>query len=261
PFATRTSRRCRPTSAPTRRGRWSGRSARVTQRDAASSRRRSRRRSSSFCPGADMSVSTGTTVDKLEVSAHTIPTDRPESDGTLEWDSTTIVIVEAHAADKVGLGYTYTHDAAARLIQDKLAPAVRGLDLEQDLSRAWHQLGHSLRNIGRPGIGFMALSAVDIALWDLKARVLDQPLVDLLGGVRDEAALYGSGGFTSYSLERLADQCAGWVAEGIPRVKIKVGRSPDDDPARLDATPVAIGHETELFVDANGAYGRDDAVA
>jgi len=208
-----------------------------------------------------MSVSTGTTVDKLEVSAHTIPTDRPESDGTLEWDSTTIVIVEAHAADKVGLGYTYTHDAAARLIQDKLAPAVRGLDLEQDLSRAWHQLGHSLRNIGRPGIGFMALSAVDIALWDLKARVLDQPLVDLLGGVRDEAALYGSGGFTSYSLERLADQCAGWVAEGIPRVKIKVGRSPDDDPARLDATRVAIGDETELFVDANGAYGRDDAVA
>jgi L-alanine-DL-glutamate epimerase-like enolase superfamily enzyme len=208
-----------------------------------------------------MSVATGTTVDKLEVSAHTIPTDQPESDGTLEWDSTTIVIVEAHAADKVGLGYTYTHDAAARLIQDKLAPAVRGLDLQQDLSRAWHELGSSLRNIGRPGIGFMALSAVDIALWDLKARVLEQPLVDLLGGVRDDAAIYGSGGFTSYSLERLADQLADWVAQGIPRVKIKVGRSPDDDPARLDATRVAIGDETELFVDANGAYDRDDAVA
>ena len=208
-----------------------------------------------------MSVATGTTVEKLEVSAHTIPTDEPESDATLEWDSTTIVVVRVHAGNAVGLGYTYTHDAAARLIEDKLAPAVRGLDLERDLSRAWHELGASLRNVGRPGMGFMALSAVDIALWDLKARLLEQPLVDVLGGVRDDAAIYGSGGFTSYSLERLADQLAGWVAQGIPRVKIKVGRSPDDDPARLDAARVAIGEETELFVDANGAFDRDDAVA
>jgi L-alanine-DL-glutamate epimerase-like enolase superfamily enzyme len=209
-----------------------------------------------------VSVATGTAVEKIEVAAHTIPTDQPESDGTLEWDSTTIVVVQAHAAGRVGLGYTYTHDAAARLIEDKLAPAVRGFDLTGgDLSRAWHELGQSLRNIGRPGLGFMALSAVDIALWDLKARLLEQPLVDLLGAVREDAAIYGSGGFTSYSLERLAEQLGGWVAAGIPRVKIKVGRSPDDDPSRLDAARVAIGDETELFVDANGAYNLEDAVA
>jgi L-alanine-DL-glutamate epimerase-like enolase superfamily enzyme len=207
-----------------------------------------------------VSVATGAVVEKLEVSAHTIPTDEPESDGTLEWDSTTIVVVQAHAADAVGLGYTYTHDAAVRLIEDKLAPAVRGLDVERDLSPAWHEMGDLLRNVGRPGMGFMALSAVDIALWDLKARLLGQPLVDLLGGVRDEAAVYGSGGFTSYSLERLADQLAGWVAQGIPRVKMKLGRAPDDDPARLDAARVAIGDSTELYVDANGAFDRDDAV-
>jgi L-alanine-DL-glutamate epimerase-like enolase superfamily enzyme len=208
-----------------------------------------------------VSVATGTAVEKIEVAAHTIPTDGPESDGTLEWDSTTIVIVRAHAGGRVGLGYTYTHDAAARLIEDKLAPLVRGFDVvEGDLSRAWHQLGQSLRNIGRPGIGFMALSAVDIALWDLKARLLGQPLSDLLGGVRDEAAIYGSGGFTSYPLDRLADQLAGWVAEGIPRVKMKVGRAPEDDPARLETARGAIGDETELFVDANGAYGREAAV-
>ena len=153
-----------------------------------------------------MSVATGTTVEKLEVSAHTIPTDEPESDATLEWDSTTIVVVRVHAGNAVGLGYTYTHDAAARLIEDKLAPAVRGLDLERDLSRAWHELGASLRNVGRPGMGFMALSAVDIALWDLKARLLEQPLVDVLGSVRDDAAIYGSGGFTSYSLEHLTNK-------------------------------------------------------
>jgi L-alanine-DL-glutamate epimerase-like enolase superfamily enzyme len=209
-----------------------------------------------------VSIATGTSVDNIEVSAHTIPTDGPESDGTLEWDSTTIVIVQAHAGGKVGLGYTYTHDAAVRLIEDKLAPAVRGFDVvEGDLSRAWHQLGQSLRNIGRPGLGFMALSAVDIALWDLKARLLAEPLVDLLGGVRDEAAVYGSGGFTSYSPERIADQLAGWVAQGIPRVKMKVGRSPEDDPARLDAARTAVGEDTELFVDADGAFDLEDAVA
>ena len=210
----------------------------------------SKRRSSSSCR-----------VDRLDAFARTIPTDAPESDGTLEWDSTTIVVVQVHAGDTVGLGYTYTHDAAVRLIEDKLAPAVRGLDVtERDLTRAWHEMGALLRNVGRPGMGFMALSAVDIALWDLKARLLGQPLVDLLGGVRDEAAVYGSGGFTSYPLERLADQLAGWVAQGIPRVKMKVGRSPEDDPARLDAARVAIGDDTELFVDANGAFERDDAV-
>jgi L-alanine-DL-glutamate epimerase-like enolase superfamily enzyme len=209
----------------------------------------SSKRSSSSCP-----------VDRVEAFARTIPTDGPESDGTFEWDSTTIVVVQAFAGDTVGLGYTYTADAAVRLIEDKLAPAVRGLDVVRDTSRAWHEMGNLLRNVGRPGLGFMALSAVDIALWDLRARLLDQPLVDVLGGVRDEAAVYGSGGFTSYSLERLAEQLAGWVEQGIPRVKMKLGRAPEEDPARLDAARVAIGDDTELYVDANGAFDRDDAV-
>jgi L-alanine-DL-glutamate epimerase-like enolase superfamily enzyme len=209
----------------------------------------SKRRSSSSCP-----------VDRVEAFARTIPTDQPESDGTLEWDSTTIVVVRVFAGDEAGLGYTYTHDAAVRLIEDKLAPAVRGVDVETDMTRVWHEMGALLRNVGRPGMGFMALSAVDIALWDLRARLVGQPLVDVLGGVRDEAAVYGSGGFTSYSLERLAAQLGGWVAQGIPRVKMKVGRSPEDDPERLDAARLAIGDTTELFVDANGAFDRDDAV-
>jgi L-alanine-DL-glutamate epimerase-like enolase superfamily enzyme len=207
-----------------------------------------------------MALATRTTVEQLDVLSRTIPTDEPESDGTLEWDSTTIVVVQALAGGEVGLGYTYTHDAAARLIEDKLAPLVGGRDLD-DLSALWEELGQQLRNIGRPGIGFMALSAIDIALWDLKARLLDMPLVDLLGAVRDDAAVYGSGGFTSYSTERLAEQLAGWVEEGIPRVKIKVGRAPDDDPARLDAARAAIGEETELYVDANGAFAREDALS
>src|SRR5919201_4573413 len=206
-----------------------------------------------------MSVATGTAVERLEVFARTIPTDEPESDGTLEWDSTTIVVVQAHAGGAVGLGYTYTHDAAARLIEDKLAPLVRGCDLD-DIPALWRELGAQLRNVGRPGIGFMALSAVDIALWDLKARLLGVALVELLGARREDAAVYGSGGFTSYSLTRLQEQLAAWVDAGIPRAKIKVGRSPDDDPQRLDAALEAIGANPELYVDANGAFEREDAL-
>jgi L-alanine-DL-glutamate epimerase-like enolase superfamily enzyme len=207
-----------------------------------------------------VSVATDSIVERLEVSAHTIPTDEPESDATLEWESTTIIVVQAFTREAIGLGYTYTHDAAVRLIEDKLAPAVRGVDAERDPSSAWHEMGALLRNVGRPGMGFMALSAVDIALWDLRARLLGQPLVDAFGAVRDEAAVYGSGGFTSYSLERLTERFAGWVAQGIPRVKMKVGRSPEDDPARLDAARAAVGGDTELYVDANGGFDRDDAV-
>ena len=206
-----------------------------------------------------MGVATGRAVEALEVFARTIETDEPESDGTLEWNSTTIVVVKAHSDGAVGVGYTYTHEAAARLIDDKLAPLVRGAGLD-DLTALWEELGRQLRNIGRPGIGFMALSAVDIALWDLEARLLDVPLADLLGAVRDEAAVYGSGGFSSYSLERLVSQLAGWAEQGIPRVKMKLGREPQRDPARLDAARAAIGDESELYVDANGAFSRDDAV-
>jgi L-alanine-DL-glutamate epimerase-like enolase superfamily enzyme len=122
-------------------------------------------------------------------------------------------------------------------------------------------MGRELRNIGRPGLGFMALSAVDIALWDLQARLREKPLVELLGATRDEAPVYGSGGFTSYSLERLRAQLSGWIEAGIPRVKIKVGRSPDEDPERLQAARAAIGDGAELYVDANGTFDREEAIA
>ncbi len=79
----------------------------------------------------------------------------------------------------------------------------------------------------------MAIAAVDTALWDLKARILGLPLVTLLGAARDEVPVYGSGGFTSYTDARLADQLGGWAAQGIPRVKMKVGRDPDRDVARV----------------------------
>jgi L-alanine-DL-glutamate epimerase-like enolase superfamily enzyme len=196
----------------------------------------------------------------LRVSAYTIPTDEPEADGTLDWASTTIVVVEAQADTCTGIGYTYAPAAAAAIVEDLLATAIRGIEL-LDVGAAWEAMSRALRNAGRSGMGWMALSAVDTALWDLKARLLDLPLVNVLDAVHTDVPIYGSGGFTTYTLERLATQLGGWADSGIPRVKMKLGRDPGADPQRLDAVREAIGADTELFVDANGAFGRKCALA
>ncbi len=199
-------------------------------------------------------------IEKIEVSAHTIPTDFPESDGTLEWDKTTIVIVRAHAGAKIGLGYTYADDSAAKLIHGKLKKEVEGQDA-MSVVGPWRAMQRSIRNLGHPGISAMAISAVDTALWDLKARLLDVPLVTLFGQVRRGVPIYGSGGFTSYSNAQLQAQLGAWAAQGIPRVKMKIGRDAAADSERVAAARDAIGSRTELFVDANGAYSRKQALA
>jgi L-alanine-DL-glutamate epimerase-like enolase superfamily enzyme len=198
-------------------------------------------------------------VEALDVAAYTIPTDAPESDGTLQWSSTTVVTVEARGGGRTGLGWSYTHAAAAGLIRDALAPVVKGQDA-MDVPGAWAAMRHAIRNLGRPGLVSAALAAVDTALWDLKARLLDVALVTLLGAVREAIPLYGSGGFTSYGPERIREQLGGWAAGGLRMVKMKVGRDPAEDPARLRAAREAIGPEVALFVDANGAFDRKGAL-
>ena len=198
-------------------------------------------------------------IEKVTVSALQIPTDEPESDGTYEWESTTIVIVEAEAGGQRSLGYTYADEATARLIETKLKAVVLGRDALSP-NDAFVAMIKAIRNLGRPGICSMAISAVDTSLWDLKAKLLGLPLVTLFGQLREAMPVYGSGGFTSYSTERLQEQLAGWVEEGILRVKMKVGRDPSADPERVAAARDAIGAEAELFVDANGGYTRKQAL-
>lgn len=197
-------------------------------------------------------------MERLEVSAYEIPTDTPESDGTLAWDSTTLVLVQAHAAGLVGIGYTYAGPSAATVVGGKLADVVTGRDALKPPD-SWRAMQHAVRNLGKPGVVAEAISAVDIALWDLQARLLDVPLVIALGATHAATPIYGSGGFTSYDNTTLARQLAGWVEAGIPRVKMKVGRDPDADPGRLHAARSAIGADPQLFVDANGAYTRKQA--
>lgn len=198
-------------------------------------------------------------VEKIAVSVYTVPTDAPESDGTFEWDKTTIVIVQARCAGMLGLGYTYAGPSAGTLIDRLLRPVVEGRDA-MDVPGSWDAMVRAVRNLGRPGIASMAISAVDVALWDLKAKLLNLPLVKLLGAVRDGIPVYGSGGFTSYSQRQLQQQLSDWVHAGICMVKMKIGRNPEDDPRRVHYAREAIGAAAELFVDANGAYSRKEAL-
>jgi L-alanine-DL-glutamate epimerase-like enolase superfamily enzyme len=198
-------------------------------------------------------------VEGLDVSAFVVPTDFPEADGTLTWNKTTLVVVEASGGGMRSLGYTYADTATALLIKDFLNPLVIGRDA-MAVAGTWAAMAYAIRNLGRPGIVSMAIAAVDAALWDLKARLLDLPLVTLLGSVRESVPVYGSGGFTSYSLEQLQQQLGGWVNAGITRVKMKVGTHVSDDLKRVRAAREAIGQQTELFVDANGAYSRKQAL-
>jgi L-alanine-DL-glutamate epimerase-like enolase superfamily enzyme len=199
-------------------------------------------------------------VEKIEVSCYTVPTETPESDGTLKWDKTTLVLVEATAGGRQGIGYSYADVATCKLIESLLAGVVEGTSA-CDVPGAHAAMLRKIRNLGRPGIASMGIAAVDNALWDLKARLFECSLLDLLGAARESAEIYGSGGFTSYSIEHLQRQLDGWAKEGIKSVKMKIGRDPDVDFDRVRAARKAIGSEVNLFVDANGAYSHKQALA
>lgn len=198
-------------------------------------------------------------IEDLKVSAFTVPTSSPEADGTLTWNHTTIVIVRAEAGGHCSLGYTYADVSTAQLIESELKPVVVG-KTAMATQEAWIVMTRAIRNLGRPGICSMAIAAVDSSLWDLKARMLGVPLSIAAGFARPAIPVYGSGGFTSYSNEQLEEQLGSWAREGIKAVKMKVGTCPESDPARVHAARRAIGPNVALFVDANGAYSRKQAL-
>src|SRR4051794_24821151 len=201
-------------------------------------------------------------VDALRAAAYRIPTDAPEADGTFAWDATTLVAVEVDAAGETGIGYTYSDASIVALIQHSLAACVLKHDA-WDVRAHWQRMQRQVRNLGRAGLAATAISAIDCALWDLKAKLLGMPLVRLLGAVRDSVPLYGSGGFTTYSDQRLQEQLAGWVErDGCRWVKMKIGSDPQRDPQRVKAAREAIGDADRagLFVDANGALSADEAL-
>lgn len=195
-----------------------------------------------------------------QVQVFTVPTDAPEADGTYAWDSTTMVLVSMEASGKRGIGYTYADTSTGKLVQTILEKVVQGRDAFEH-GAILQAMYHYVRNLGETGITSMAISAIDNALWDLRARLLDVPLVSLLGSVRRGIPVYGSGGFTCYDDLQLANQLGGWAGLGFSMVKMKIGTHPGDDPRCVEVARKAIGLETELFVDANGAYTVTQALS
>ena len=204
------------------------------------------------------------TVTSVSSRSYTVPTDQPEADGTLTWDSTTVVLAEVVAGGTAGIGWTYSSDAGRAIIDHELRRAVCGRSALA-VPAAHEAMVRSCRNLGRPGVVSSAISAVDIALWDCKAKLLHTSLADLFGRASEGVDLYGSGGFTTYddvvARAQLERWTQGWA---IPRVKIKIGeawgRCAQRDLDRVEFARNVVGDEVELFVDANGAYARKQAV-
>lgn len=199
-------------------------------------------------------------VERVKVSAYAIPTDAPEADGTFQWNSTTLVLCEIHDADRIGIGYTYGSKATALLADELANKSLLGRPV-LDIPALHASMFDLARNDGSRGIASMAISALDVALWDLKAKLLDCSVVDLLGTAQPSVAAYGSGGFTSYSNQQLARQLSGWAGEGLKSVKMKIGADPNADLERVRVAREAIGANVELFVDANGAYDTRQAIS
>ena len=198
-------------------------------------------------------------IECVDVSAYKIPTDTLEGDGTFRWDSTTLILCEIQAGNRLGIGYTYGNWATATVAHElgqKCLVGRRAFDIP-----ALHRsMLEKVRNDGRGGIAAMAISALDVALWDWKGKCFDCSLVDLFGTAKPSVAAYGSGGFTTYSADQLTEQLSEWAQDGLASVKMKIGAHPDADPERVRTARAAIGPRAQLFVDANGAYDARQAI-
>jgi L-alanine-DL-glutamate epimerase-like enolase superfamily enzyme len=201
-------------------------------------------------------------IDRVTTATYEFPTPEPEADGTLNWSATTAVTVAVHAGGRTGLGWTYSSPAAASVVDHHLAGVLRGRDAF-DVPGGWQAMHRACRNLGTKGLVMQAISAVDMAWWDLKARLLDCSLVRLLGGTTGRVPIYGSGGFTTYDDRELAAQVGWWRSAGAIAMKIKIGedrgRNVARDLARVQQLRELAGDGITLMVDANGAYTRGQA--
>ena len=164
-------------------------------------------------------------ISEVRCRVYTVPTDQPEADGTLAWSSTTVVTVEVRAGDVTGLGWTYASSACKAIVDEVVCDVLVGR-VCLGISGLHETMVRGCRNIGRPGVAACAISATDIALWDLKARLLDVTLGDLFGRCRASVPVYGSGGFITYDDATATEQLEHWTERfGLSRVKIKIGES------------------------------------
>ena len=162
-----------------------------------------------------------------------------------------------------GFGLGQANPGVREVIENDL----KDLLINQDpfnIEKLWDDMFWRVRGYGRKGVAFCALSAVDIGLWDLKAKALGLPLYRLLGPYRDSVPIYGSGGWTNFTVDELIAETTEWVEQGINRVKIKVGKdfgqSEREDIQRVAAVRRSLGDDVAIYIDANNGYYPKQAI-
>ena len=184
-------------------------------------------------------------INRVAVKAFTVPTKTPESDGTLEWHETTIVLVNVEAGGTEGLGYSYADVATAQLIENTLASKIVGMDALA-IGAAWQAMVHAIRNLGRPGICSMAIAAVDNALWDLKGKLLNTPWPRCCRSCGPRSWLTEA----ADSRRTRSGNCWTRWRDGsrkeLRAVKMKIGRDAAADVRRVEAVRQAIGPDSRI---------------
>lgn len=165
-----------------------------------------------------------------------------------------------------GVGVTYCevgNEAITAFAEKVIEPLIIG-ENPFDTEIIWHKISQVFRAAGRKGLAFFPLSAVDIALWDIKGKVLDIPLYRLFGGNDPQVPAYRSGGWTSYTEEQLVDYALQAKDAGYSMIKIKVGVNGglniQEDARRVRAVRKAIGSEMKLAIDANNVWHAGTAI-
>jgi len=198
-------------------------------------------------------------VTEVRTTLVVVPRDPPISDATaLQMTAGGYCFVHILTDEGMeGLGMTAPSRGVRAVIEHDLKDILLGAD-PFDIEGLWQDMFWRVRGFGRKGLAFQAISAVDIALWDLKAKALGLPLFKLLGPCRASTPIYGSGGWTSYTESVLIDEQLSYVERGMRRVKMKVGMDfgtqPEADIRRVAAVRRAIGDDVELYIDANNGY-------
>jgi D-arabinonate dehydratase len=203
----------------------------------------------------------------VESFAVSIPLKEPVAFATRVVEERDHAIVYVRTEDGTeGLGYTLGYggaDVVAQAVESVLAPMVEGED-PRDTSRLWREMFDGTVQIGRKGVMLRAISCIDTALWDIKAKAAGMPLYKLLGGHTDELPAYASGGYyrDGKGLEGLRAEMERYVERGHDVVKMKVGRKPlEEEVERVRVAREAIGPNRTLLMDANGKWkNKQEAV-
>jgi L-alanine-DL-glutamate epimerase-like enolase superfamily enzyme len=203
-------------------------------------------------------------IEGVETAYYRLPLEAMGDAGHGAIDSEEIITVKLRAGGLEGHGYAYTIGRGGRavhaLIEHDLAPLLAGRDAA-DIAGLWELMWQRLLYVGRGGLASFAIAALDIALWDLRGLLQSKPLYALLGAKAREIPAYGSGVDLPKPLDALLEQTEGFLARGLPGVKVKIGkRDPDEDEARVAAVRKLIGDKIDLMLDANMAWSADEAL-